>query len=125
MRWRFLIALVFVTPLGFATKLYEGPGADWVRYSASGVLYVVFWVLAVLVARPRGSPVRVAAGVFAATSLLEVLQLWQPAFLQSVRATFLGATLLGTTFSWWDFPHYALGCAAGALLARRLGANLD
>jgi hypothetical protein len=59
--------------------------------------------------------------VFAVTCALEVLQLWHPAPLEAVRGTFLGRTLLGTTFVWWDFPHYALGCALGAWSGRRLG----
>jgi hypothetical protein len=56
---------------------------------------------------------RIAIGVFVVTSLLEVLQLWHPWALEQARATFLGRALLGTTFAWWDFPHYALGCALG------------
>jgi hypothetical protein len=37
-----------------------------------------------------------------------------------LRGTFLGAALLGTTFDWWDFPHYVIGCAIGIVLAKLL-----
>jgi hypothetical protein len=30
----------------------------------------------------------------------------------------LGKALLGTTFVWWDFPHYALGSFVGWLWIR-------
>ncbi len=73
----------------------------------------MFWIAAVLALRPRWPPWRVAAAVLAVTCLLEVLQLWQPPLLQQVRGTFAGRALLGTTFVWWDFPHYAAGAAAG------------
>ncbi|MDP6778276.1 MAG: DUF2809 domain-containing protein, partial [Candidatus Latescibacteria bacterium] len=59
--------------------------------------------------------------VLAVTCALEVLQLWHPPFLELVRRSFVGATLLGTSFDWVDFPHYVAGCAIGWLWMRRLG----
>jgi hypothetical protein len=40
------------------------------------------------------------------------------AALERFRATFLGATLIGVTFAWWDFPHYTLGSLVGRLWLR-------
>lgn len=119
-RRRCLIALLAVTPLGFATKLYAGPGSGWLGPYGGGVVYEVFWILAVLAARPRWSAWRVAAGVLLATSGLEALQLWHPPALEALRSSFLGRALVGSAFDGWDFPHYALGCLAGAALARGL-----
>ncbi len=48
--------------------------------------------------------------VFAITCGLEFLQLWHPPILEQIRSTFIGRASLGTTFSWWDEPHYVLGC---------------
>jgi hypothetical protein len=48
------------------------------------------------------------------------LQLWHPPFLTAIRATFIGKLLLGTTFAWWDFPHYLLGCVLGWLWLQQL-----
>lgn len=108
-----LLALAVVTPLGFATKLYAGPGARWVSGSAGGILYVVFWFLVLRALAPRASAVASAAGVFLATSALEGLQLWHPPLLERVRDTFLGHALLGSTFAAADFLYYALGALAG------------
>lgn len=110
--------LAVVTPLGFATKLYAGPGASWVAGYAGGFFYVLFWTFAVLAVRPRASPGIVAVWVLAATSALEVLQLWHPPALERVRATFLGHALIGSTFSAWDFLAYTLAALAAAPLAR-------
>jgi hypothetical protein len=115
-----LLALLVVTPLGFATKLYSGPGADWVGNYGGGLVYVIFWILVVLAIAPRLPPERVAIGVLGVTCGLEVLQLWRPPLLEAIRCTYLGRALVGSTFSWWDFPHYAVGCAAGVGLARTL-----
>jgi hypothetical protein len=120
-RRRVLLSLLIVTPVGFSVKLYTGPGQAWVNNYAAGLVYEIFWCLALFLVWPRwSSTARIAAGVFLVTSLLEVLQLWHPWALEQVRATFLGRALIGTTFSWWDFPHYVLGCGLGWLWMRRI-----
>lgn len=119
-RARLLLALAVLVPLGFATKAYAGPGARWVHDSAGGVVYVVFWIVALLALRPTLAPGRVALAVLLATCALETLQLWNPPPLARARSHFLGRTLLGDSFAWWDFPHYVLGAALGLGLARRL-----
>jgi hypothetical protein len=112
-RTRLLVALLVLVPVGFLTKEYSGPGRHFVNGYLGGVLYVVFWVWVVLLLRPRLRPARVAAAVLVITCLLEAAQLWHPPFLEAIRSTLVGRTLIGTTFSWGDFPCYV----AGALLS--------
>ncbi len=116
---RTLAALAVVTPLGFATKAYAGPGAYWVNSHAGGVLYVIFWVLVIVFIRPQTSPWAAGPLVFAATCLLEALQLLSTPTLAAVRSTFLGHALIGSTFGWWDFPHYLLGAVLGVAVTLR------
>jgi hypothetical protein len=121
-RGRTLLSLLVVTPLGFLSKLYAGPARGWFNNYAAGVLYEVFWCLVLFFFWPRReSAMKIAVGVLATTSALEVLQLWHPGLLEQIRATFLGRALLGTTFAWWDFPHYVLGCALGWLWMLKIG----
>ena len=123
-RLAYALALMVITPVGFATKFYDGPLAIWVNQSLSGVLYVAFWILLVMVGVPRLRPVVVALGVFLITALLEVAQLWQPPWLEVIRGHFLGRTLLGTTFVLSDFLYYAFGALLGlsvVALCRRVG----
>jgi hypothetical protein len=120
-RFRAFFSLLVVTPLGFSLKLYTGPAQNWVNNYAAGVLYEIFWCLVLFFFWPRrASTGRIAVSVFGATSILEVLQLWHPWALEQIRSTFLGRTLLGTTFSWWDFSHYVLGCGLGWLWMLRI-----
>ena len=112
--------LLLVAALGVGTKFYSGPFASWVVGSAGGVLYEVFWVLlAAHVAAFFGLPLKLrslVAAVFVATCAIEFAQLWHPPWLEALRASFLGHALLGTTFSWVDFPHYGVGCVIGGAL---------
>ena len=117
-RFRLALVLVVLVPLGIATKFYDGPAHAWVRAHAGGTLYVVFWCLLVLAIRPRFSPWRAACAVLVVTSILECLQLWHAPFLQAIRSSFLGHALIGSKFSWLDFPYYGLGALLAVGIAR-------
>ncbi len=115
-RWPIVLSLCVITPLGFWFKAYNGPGRWWFNDYGGGVAYEIFWCLIVFFFWPKKKDaVKIAVGVFVVTCALETLQLWHPAFLQQIRSTFSGKALLGTTFVWWDFPHYILGSFIGWL----------
>jgi Protein of unknown function (DUF2809) len=115
-----ILAIALVIPLGFYTKLYSGPLADWVNNSLGGVLYVIFWSLLLFLIFPKISSFRIAVIVFLLTCVIEFLQLWHPVFLETIRSTFLGRTILGQSFSWWDIFHYAVGCVISSELLEYL-----
>ena len=122
-RPRLAAALAVCVPLGLASKFaYGGPGAEWASSHGAGVLYEVFWVGALCWAAPNVRAWQAGVAVFVATCAIEALQLWRPPWLVAVRSTLPGAILLGDSFDWCGFPHYALGSAIGwamVLWARR------
>lgn len=102
-----------VVPAGFALKVAM-PAGSWLHDHGAGALYEVFWILAAYFVWPQErAERRICWSVCIVTCGLEFLQLWHPPFLESVRATFVGATLIGTTFDWGDFPPYAIGSLLG------------
>lgn len=115
------VSILILVPLGFYSKFYRGPAADWVNDSLGGAFYVIFWCLVVFFFAPQWPPRRIAAGVVGATCTLEFLQLWHPPLLEMLRSHFLGRTILGTTFDWMDFPYYFLGGVVGWYWVYRLG----
>jgi hypothetical protein len=119
-RCRTVISLLIVVPLGFYSKFYAGPAAQWVNDSLSGVWYEIFWCLLVFLFLPEGKAWLIATVVLLATCALEWLQLWHPPFLEYLRSSFIGRTVLGTSFAWSDFPYYVLGCWIGWLWMRWL-----
>jgi hypothetical protein len=120
-----VFSLAVVIPAGLYCKVYSGPAANWVHNSLSGVLYELFWCLLVSILFERIKPWTIAVSVLIATCLLEFMQLWHPPFLELVRSTFVGRTLLGTSFTWLDFPHYLAGCAIGWLWTRGTASRLS
>ncbi|MGO9257281.1 MAG: DUF2809 domain-containing protein [Bryobacteraceae bacterium] len=114
------VSLIFIVPIGFYSKFYRGPAADWVNDSLGGFFYDIFWCLMVFLVRPHWKPRWIAAGVLGATCVLEFMQLWHPPFLELIRSHFLGRTIIGTTFDWMDFPYYFIGSGVGWYWLERL-----
>ena len=113
-----LISLLFIIPLGFATKFYNGIYASWVNNSLGGVFYEIFWCLVFFFIFSKLSPFKIASIVFIVTSFLEFTQLWNPPFLEIIRKNFIGRTLIGSSFIWSDFFYYLIGCIISILLMR-------
>ncbi|MBT5829310.1 MAG: DUF2809 domain-containing protein [Candidatus Latescibacteria bacterium] len=101
--------IVLLIPLGLFTKYYSGLAELWINHHSGGVLYEIFWCLLVALFFPQTSTFKIISIVFLSTCTLEILQLWHPPLLTTIRSTFIGHTILGSYFDIWDIPHYALG----------------
>ena len=109
-----LCSLIILIPLGLGSKIYTGMGENWINNYLGGVIYEIFWCLFFFWFFPRKQNIiLIPVLVLIITSLIEILQLWKNPFLETIRKFTIGKLLLGTTFSWWDFPHYLLGCVLG------------
>lgn len=117
------IALILIVIIGLGTKAYAGYGQAWVNNFFGDVLYEMAWIWFVSAVRPRWSVSRIAIATFFVTSLIEFSQLVP--FPSAWKAQLWWRLLLGTHFTWLDFPYYAAGCLLGAVsliwLRRRLG----
>ncbi len=107
-----LALLLVLLPAGLWSKACRGPGHLWFNDYGGGVLYEIFWCVAAYGIWPyRKNIIRIVSTVFLISCIIELTQLWHGwPWLEAIRKTFTGRLLLGTTFAWWDFPHYALGC---------------
>ena len=116
---RHFLSLAAIVLIGFYSKKgYRGPGAQWVNDSLGGVFYVIFWCLLFSLCLPRVRTGRIVLAVLAATCCLEFLQMWHPPFLEFLRSFFVGRTILGSYFDWYDFPYYFVGAGLGWLWVR-------
>ncbi|ACK65999.1 conserved hypothetical protein [Rippkaea orientalis PCC 8801] len=110
------LSIMIVIPLGLLCKFYQGWGHKWVNDYGAAIWYEIFWCLLFLYFFSTQKAIKVIPiVVFIITCLLEVLQLWHPPILVLIRSNLMGKLLLGTTFSWWDFPHYLVGSLLGWL----------
>jgi hypothetical protein len=112
------ISLLALIPVGLYSKVYAGPAANWVNNSLVGVWYVVFWCLLGRFCFEQATPWAIAITVLTATCAIEFLQVWHPPLLTWLRSFFIGRIILGTGFTWLDFPYYMAGAAMGWLWLR-------
>ncbi|TWT83080.1 hypothetical protein CA13_45430 [Planctomycetes bacterium CA13] len=105
---------ITLTALCFGYAWLRSDLPVWWRLNGGGVVYVVFWITFGFVFFPyRRRVVAICVTATALTCLLEILQLWKPAWLLKFRATKFGAALLGSEFAWQDIPPYLIGGIAG------------
>jgi len=67
---------------------------------------------------PKASTWCVAGIALGFSCAIEISQLYQAPWINSIRATSLGHLVLGSGFHWPDFLAYTVGTAAGVLLER-------
>lgn len=116
-----ILSLLIVVVMGFFFKYYTGLAHQWFNNYGAAVFYEIFWCLfAFWFFRSTTAIKLIPVWVLMITCILELLQLWHPPLLEEIRATLIGKWLLGSTFSWWDFPHYVLGCVLGWLWLQQL-----
>ena len=116
-----IIYILIVIAMGFFFKYYSGIGHQWLNNYGAAIFYELFWCLfAFGFFISKKAVIQIPIWVFILTCIIEFLQLWHPPLLEAIRATLIGKLLLGTTFAWWDFPHYLLGSIFGWLWLEKL-----
>lgn len=117
--WRYrlalLISMIVIIPIGYSGRFYLSPELEWLRNWIGNLAYECFWVLFVMFLLPQIPPFRAAVAVCLASFAVEFLQLWQPPWLQALRATLFGKLVLGNSFYRADFPQYVVGSLLGWL----------
>ncbi|MDA7901708.1 DUF2809 domain-containing protein [Mariniblastus sp.] len=105
--------------LGYAWFRADFP--PWLKNSGGGIPYTLFFVTFFFALFPKRSLLETIAWLAIGWSCVaEFLQLWQVGWLVQIRATPLGAALLGSSFTWVDIPPYFIGGGLGYLLLRLL-----
>ena len=113
-----LLLILITTILGFASKFYEGTFELWVNNSLSGMFYEIFWCLVAFLF--FNNYLSISIIVFIVTCILEFLQLWHPVFLEYIRNSFIGRTLIGNSFSYNDFIYYFIGCLISYVIMKKI-----
>ena len=115
-----IIASILMIPLGIGCKIFNGAGSEVISNKLAGTVYVVFWTLLFQFLYIRTRPLKIAVWVFIVTSALEFSQLLKFGFLNQIRTSIIGRSLIGSSFSFSDFIFYFIGAAFGWFLIRVL-----
>lgn len=115
-----LLILLILIPVGFLTKWPSLHHPLWINNSLGGTFYVLFWILAFKFINPKWKLLYISILVVLITSALEFTQLLKTPFLETVRSTFIGRTLIRTSFNLSDFIYYAIGGFLGFVILRNI-----
>ncbi|PSB51800.1 DUF2809 domain-containing protein [Chamaesiphon polymorphus] len=113
-RLLFLVNILAIFPLGYLIR-FSPSLPESIRDPGGSIAYQIVWILLVLFIYPVAHRRLTAICVCAGSCALEFLQLYQPPWLQAIRATLPGRLILGTTFLWSDLPVYFVGAYLGWL----------
>jgi hypothetical protein len=111
------VALACLTIVaGLASRRYSELFPEVVARYAGDTLWaaMVFWFLAL--GWRRTSSGRLAATAIAISFAVELSQLYRAAWLDSLRATWIGALVLGRGFLWSDLVCYTIGVCIAVVL---------
>lgn len=108
-RTRCSLSLAATVALGLASRAIPLPG--WFAEHTGDALYTAaaYWALATL--WPAARKVHLATAAWTISALVECSQRLDWAWLGALRATRIGALLLGQGFQWADLVAYSLGAA--------------
>lgn len=124
-RSRAVVTLLAVVAAGLTSRTRFMP-ALCVAYVGDILWGSLFFALAAFL-RPAATTRQLWLAATVATELIELSQLYQAPWAQTMRATRVGGLLLGHVFSWSDTLCVALGASLGALVddvARRMARRL-
>lgn len=103
-----------MTALGLASRRYATLLPQFIAFYAGDTLWALMAFIAIGVAAPTWSTWRVLWAALGVAYAVEASQLYHAAWIDRVRATWLGGVTLGYGFLWSDLACYAVGVAAGA-----------
>jgi hypothetical protein len=109
------MALV-VMGTGLVWRLPAIPFSPFVRKYGADALWAWLVFLLIRIVRPQAHIATSAAIAFGFAVVIELTQLYHASWIDEVRATRLGALVLGSVFNWPDIPAYALGVIVGVLI---------
>jgi hypothetical protein len=112
----YALAVLLTIAAGLASRKWP-----WLLPQALGkypgdALYAVMVYWLVVFVRPRDGLVRSGAVALAICFAIEFQQLWQPPWLQAIRATTIGHLVLGLHFNELDLLAYAIGVVVAMVI---------
>ncbi|WP_428306843.1 DUF2809 domain-containing protein [Lacipirellula sp.] len=110
------VLLAATIALGLASRRYGDQLPPFIAAYAGDALWatMVYWLASI--ALPRARTTTLAAIAYGISFTVELSQLYHAPWIDSIRATRLGALALGHGFLWSDLLCYAVGVAAASLI---------
>lgn len=117
-RLTYAIALCATIAIGLAWRSQLSPLTPFLKKYGGVALWAMMLYWIVRCSAPSMRKWTSAALTLAISFLVEIAQLYHAPWIDAIRATRLGAAILGSVFHWPDFPAYTAGVILALLLDR-------
>lgn len=111
-----VIALALTIALGLASRRFPFLLPTLLGKYPGDALWAIMILVGIALLRPDIAPRKLALLALSICCLVELSQLYQAPWINSIRANRFGHLILGTTFSWPDIYAYAVGVILGYFL---------
>ena len=112
----YLLGAAVIMGLGLAWRLPAVPFSYPVKKYGADALWAWLVYLLIRFLQPAWTIGSSACIALAFAAFIEFSQIYHAPWIDAIRATHLGALVLGSVFNWTDIPAYALGISFGVLL---------
>ena len=118
-RNHYFILIIIVIALGLASRRYGEFLPSFIRSYAGDTLWglMVFLIIGILF--NKRSSLFVAGTAMFISGAIELSQLYQAPWINSIRNTTIGGLILGFGFLWSDIICYLVGISLGLLIENR------
>jgi Protein of unknown function (DUF2809) len=124
MRLFLIINILAVILLGYIIR-FSHIFVESFHHVAGCIFYEILWILVGAFFCTKANRKSIALWVFLGTCGIEFLKLYQPPWLQAIRATLPGRLILATTFDWYNFPVYLISSYLGWLWIKFLDSQFQ
>jgi hypothetical protein len=104
-----LLLLIAVILAGYYLRYYHGPQQDWVHRLSGSLLIVCFWVFLLFLFLPSLRAMSLAVTVCCFACAVELSLLIPQPLVTYVRGAFIGRSVVGPPFAWYDLAAYLAG----------------
>lgn len=101
---------------GYSARKYGAFLPEFVASYAPDALWALLMFLLIAAAKPTWAASKIGGSALFFAYAIEISQLYQAPWLNGLRATTIGALILGHGFLWNDLIRYAVGIGIGVLL---------
>ncbi len=115
-RIQYVIIVVVIVLLGLTSRRFSSWFPEIINLYLGDALWALMVYFIIKVFFPLWSIIKVGLIGLAFCFLIEISQLYQAPWINSIRQTTLGALVLGFGFLWSDLLAYTLGIVSGVII---------
>ena len=117
-RVHYLLFIISTILIGLAARQFSGYLPDMINLGLGDTLWalMMYWIIGFVF--PKHSVLKIAVVSLSICFLVELSQLYQADWINTIRSNRIGKLILGQGFLWSDFLAYSVGVELGVIVEK-------